>query len=153
MHCGGLSAQWDSIATEDILYNLQLRCADTGGWARLISALKLCSSHQLHLAFDSASQSSAWSEFASSCSEGGAFFLKQLGSRSHSLFFVVSAILTCCSVLEKRYKCTVRLSFDLELIQHSLKVWKENDPLYPKHSYRKLIQQWRGQIRPLFSWS
>lgn len=126
--------------------------ADTGGWARwsLHSSCVPATSCILPLTLP---QSSAWSEFASSYSEGGCFLPQAVGKQEPQPFFlVVSATLTCCSVLEKRYKCTVRLSFDLELIQHSLKVW--NTYYIPNTIIGNWgIQQWRGQIRPLFSWS
>ena len=110
--------------------------ADTGGWARwsLHSSCVPAISCVRPLTLP---QSSAWSEFASSYSECGCFLPRAVGKlEPQALFFVVSAALTCCSVLKKRYKCTVRLSFDLELIQHSLIVMEHL--LYPKHSYRKL---------------
>lgn len=130
------------------------RGADTGGRARwsLHSSCVLATSCILPSILP---QSSAWSEFASSCSEGGCFLPQAVGKQEPQPFLVVSATLTCCSVLEKEVQMhsppVIWLRIDSAFIK-SMKVW--NTYYIPNTVIGNWgIQQWRGQVRPLFSWS
>lgn len=110
--------------------------ADTGGWARwsLHSSCVPATSCILPLTLP---QSSAWSEFASSYSEGGCFLPQAVGKQEPQPFFFGSLGNT-----------DLLFSLGEEVQMHSTPViWLRIDSafiksmehlLYPKHNYRKL---------------